>query len=106
MFMGTNRGANVFRSVVVVRCCGLVSTLPSDTPNLLGKPERKGVPAPQCDFVKDIYGYDIIESPAVLFVFKIVEMGKRLEVYKWTAKKQECRTTYRYVVFLLQITGI
>lgn len=110
MFVATSRGANVVRSVNVVReRFGDVFTPRLDAFSPLGKPQREEVPAPRNNFVEGLLrGADRTESTAELFTFKNVQLGKRLDVYKWTVEGTRdygtgLQRTCLFELFLLQI---
>ncbi|KAH7721335.1 hypothetical protein AAVH_11191 [Aphelenchoides avenae] len=92
MFKSTNVGANVARTVVVVHSRGInVPPSTRDASNPLGKPQRKDVPVPHSDVAKVIRSrhpsaeVDWTESTAEIFVFPNIQLGKRLDIYKWSA---------------------
>lgn len=116
MFNATNQGAKVVRSVLVVCDCGVnVSGAASGAFNPLGQPQRTGVPPPKGNFVQEYFRRSLmngaVESTAELFVFTNMQLGKRLAVHKWVAKKKRMATARhlsalvdKMQIFLLQIT--
>ncbi|KAH7711276.1 hypothetical protein AAVH_21434, partial [Aphelenchoides avenae] len=113
-FEATNGGARIVRSVAVVwdrSDDADVSTPTASAFSPFGKAQRKDIPTPHSDFVRDCFRFvDATESTAELFVFTNVELNKRLDVYKWSAEAAEDYTgmasTSRFDVFLLQIVDI